>query len=200
MASPRPLRLPAADFDKIPLPVNTLKGLDSLRVHGSSYPPVQFRQVSSHRFTHPDAPQGLLYLGFDLETCLWECFGDAILNPGSAISRARWMNQRLSRIRSSAALRLCDLTDFGTRAALRVDLSALSHPELDIPQAWGLAIQKHPEEVDGLLYQSRFTGKSCMALFGRPGILRKLRAAPEGDLSELESANLFLDKNRIALV
>jgi hypothetical protein len=142
----------------------------------------------------------LLYVGRDLETCLWECFGDSILDPGSVISSARWLNQRVSRIRASGAFRICDLTDAKTRTALKVDLSALKHTNLDVPQAWGYAIQMHPDTVDGLLYLSRFTGKSCMVLFERKGIATKLKSKTEGDLVDLEEASRFLSDNDIALV
>lgn len=200
MASPRPIRLPAADFDRKPLPVVTVGDLDALRVHGVPHPPVQFRLVPAHRFSHADATGGLLYLGFDLETCLWECFGDAIHGPDSVIPASVWMNRQVSRIRSSASFRICDLTDVKTRNALKVDLSALVHTDLHIPQAWGLAIQNHPDSVDGLFYHSRFTNERCLLLFERDGVTAKLKSANEGDLADLPPAHAFLDEYKIALV
>lgn len=200
MAEQRPIRRPAADFDKRPLPVKTVKGLNAMRVHGNRHPATGFRLIPSHRFSHPDAPEGLLYAGFDLGTCLWEVFGDAILDPGSVISSARWMKQRVSRVHSSAIFRLCDLTDQKTRTALKVDLSALKHTDLDVPQAWGLAIQKHPDNVDGFLYQSRFSGETCIVLFDRPGLAAKLNSTVVGDLADLDEGNQFLDDNEVALV
>lgn len=200
MASSRPIRLPGPDFDSRPLPATKVKGIDALRVHGAAYPAVQFRQVSSHRYSHSDTGEGLIYLGFDLTTCLWECFGDAILDPGSMIPRSRWLNQRVSRITSAKELRLCDLTDLKTRTALKVDLSALKHPELEIPQAWGLAILRHPEQVDGLCYPSRFTAGRCVVLFERAGAAAGLKSRALGDLPDLDEAGRFLDENKIALV
>lgn len=200
MAESRPIRLPAADFQARPLPVKILTGFKALRVHGIPYPAVQFRLASSHRFSHPDAPGGLLYAGGDLETCLWECFGDSILDPGSRISRARWMNQRVSWIESSSSFRICDLTDTKVRSALKVNLSALKHTDLDVPQAWGLAIQTHPDEVDGLCYMSRFTGKQCTVLFERSDLALKLKSKTEGNLVDLDEGVQFLSDNEIALV
>ncbi len=200
MASPRPIRLPAADFDKKPLPFRTVRGLKALRVHGP-YPPVEFRLVSSHRFSHPDAPEALLYLSFDLEICLMECFGDAIYGrPGSVVSRSAWMRKRVTRIQVFVSLRICDLTSVETRTALKVDLSALTHPDLDVPQAWGLAIQKHPDSVDGLFYHSRFTAKRCLVLFDRPGLATKLKSVKMGELVDLDPAHAFLDQYKVALV
>ncbi|WP_367875049.1 RES family NAD+ phosphorylase [Luteolibacter sp. Populi] len=200
MAAPRPIRLPGPSFGSRPLPVTAVKGMDALRVHGAAYPAVQFRLVSSHRYSHPEASGGLLYLGFDLETCLWECFGDAILDPGSMIARSRWMNQRLSRIRSTASFRICDLTDLKTRSQLKVDLSALKHTDLEIPQAWGQAIQNHPDQIDGLFYPSRFTTGRCLVLFERGGSGATLKSSVIGDLPDLDEADSFLDENKIALV
>ncbi|MES2707371.1 MAG: RES family NAD+ phosphorylase [Verrucomicrobiota bacterium] len=201
MPTARPIRLPAADFHLRPLPVTTVHGLDTLRLHGASYPAIQFRLVTSHRFSHPDAPGGLLYLADDPETCLMECFGDAVLDPGSFISQTRWMNQRVSRIQSTDTFRLCDLTETKTRSALKVDLPSLLHPDLSIPQTWGLAIQTHPENADGLCFFSRFTNRRCLVLFDAGGRhLSKLKSTAQGGLAVHAQADRFLDENKIALV
>ena len=76
----------------------------------------------------------------------------------------------------------------------------MKHTELDVPQAWGLAIQNHPDAVDGLRYFSRFTGNPCIALFERPDLASRLRETPVSLLAELDTADDFLDANSIALV
>ena len=200
MAIHRPIRFPSADFDRKPLPYRTVNGLTALRIHGGNRAAVQFRVASSHRFSHPDAPGGLLYLAFDLETCLWECFGDAILAPVSVISRSVWMNRRVSCLTSATSFRICDLTDLKTRSSLKVDLSTLNHTDLVVPNAWGLAIQNHPDYVDGMYYLSRFTGKQCLLLFERNRLSTSLETELLGDLSDLECADRFLDENKIAIV
>lgn len=200
MSESRPIRLPARDFAKKPLPVKTVTEFKGLRLHGATRPAVQFRKVPSHRFSHPDASSGLLYLGDDLETCLWEAFGDVILNPGSAISLSVWMTRQVSQIHTTAKLRLCDLTDLKTRTSLKVDLSALKHTELNIPQAWGLAIMNHPDAVDGFHYASRFTGKRCTVLFGDTRISSLLKSKPVGALTDMDGSGIFLEENEIALV
>ncbi len=200
MPHSRPIRLPAADFDQTPLPVSQAKPLEAIRVHSAQFPAISFRLNPDHRFSHPDAPGGLLYLGENLETCLWECFGDAILDKGLEITRALWQSRMVSRITFAAAPILCDLTILSVRRTLGVDLSAMKHTELGVPPAWGLAIQNHPDTVDGLRYLSRFTGNPCVALFERPGLASKLRETPVSLLAELDTADDFLDVNAIALI
>ncbi len=174
--------------------------METYRIHCAKFPAAQFRLNPSHRFSHPDAPGGLLYLGEDLETCLWECFGDEILDPGSMLARVDLENRRPSRIVSPARFRLCDLTDLSTRRSLGLDLSATKHAELDVPQAWGLAIQSHPDKADGLGYHSRFTGRPYLALFERPGTAAKFKEIPRALLPDLDETESLFAANAIALV
>lgn len=200
MSTPRPIRLPAKDFNNRPLPVSIIRNFKGLRLHGVTRPAIQFRNVPSHRFSHPDASSGLIYLAGDLETCLWECFGDAILEPGTAVSRSIWMGRKLSEIQTRTQLRICDLTETKTRSTLKVDLSALKHNDLNIPQAWGLAIMNHPDAVDGFHFTSRFTNRLCSVLFGDTRITSILKSKPVGSLSSLDEGAVFLEENEIALV
>lgn len=200
MSAPRPIRLPVKDFNDKPLPVTIVRNFKSLRLHGATRPAIQFRNVPSHRFSHPDASSGLIYLAEDLETCLWECFGDAILEPGTAVSSSIWMSRKLSEIQTRTQLRICDLTETKTRSALKVDLSALKHTDLNIPQAWGLAIMNHPDAVDGFQFTSRFTNRRCTVLFGDTRIASILKSNAVGNLIDLNEGAVFLEENEIALV
>jgi len=199
MGTFRPIRLPPADIALHELPTRSCE-LNVLRVHHVAIPAMKFRLSRKHRFSHPDAAVGLLYAGEDLETCLWECYGDSILEPVSEISKADWSARRLTRIVSSLPVKICDLAELATRRKLRMDLSALKNPDLAIPQAWGHAIQNHPDAADALRYPSRFTGKPCLALFDRPGLAGRCEETPLGALHELEEAAGFLETNSIALV
>ena len=200
MSTSRPIRLPAEDFHKKPLPIKVVSSFKALRLHGTTRPAIEFRRVPSHRFSHPDSPISLIYLADDLETCLWETFGDAILNPNSVISRSIWMSRQVSEIHTKAKLRLCDLTDLKTRTSLKLDLSALKHTDLTIPQAWGLAIVNHPEKMDGFHFTSRFTGKRCTVLLDRKRIASVLKTKPIAPLTDLKESGNFLEANEIALV
>jgi hypothetical protein len=199
MSVTRPIRLPGNGFARADLPTVSIKWNHCLRIHGDQWNGAQFRLTDRHRFSHPDAPSGLLYLGENFDTCVWERFGDAILDP-YGIGREVWNECRLTRIAFVEPLKICDLTDLATRRTLGVDLSALNHTNLAIPQAWGLAIQTHPAQPDGLRYLSRFTDQPCFALFERPGISAKLATEPLELLPDLDEDDAFLDTHRIALV
>lgn len=199
MPAARTIRLPAPGFASKNLPELRVEGLDALRVHGANHPPVQFRTVPGHRFSHPDAPSGLLYLGNASNTCLWEVFGDIMLDS-CGISARRWENSHLSRIRSDATFRICDLTNENTRLQLGTDLSALMSTDLRVPHAWGLAIQNHPAVIDGIRYLSRFDSLPCLVLFERPWMAGRLEAISLGTLHESAEANTFLTEHAISLI
>jgi RES domain-containing protein len=140
-----------------------------------------------------------MYLAATVSTCIWERFGDDILNPGSPVPRSVWTRRQLSKIRVSK-VRVCDLTDENVRAQVGVDLSALHHTDLSVPQAWGLAVQEHRNSFDGLLYPSRFDGQRCLALFDRPGLRDGLVVLSTVDLVASDEANAFLLEKQIALI
>lgn len=199
MASVRTVRLPSPKFAAKYLPELRIDGLDAMRVHGAQYPALNFRVVPGHRFSHPRAPAGLIYLGEKLDTCLWEFFGDTLLDE-SSISASRWQNTLIARIRSDASFRICDLTDEKCRLHLGVDLSALMSADLHVPHAWGLAIQNHPVAVDGIRYLSRFDSRPCLALFERPWMAGRLEESSLGSLHESAEALRFLIDRSVSLI
>jgi hypothetical protein len=138
-------------------------------------------------------------LGEKLDTCLWEFFGDTLLD-GGGISASRWQNTLLTRICSTTSLRICDLTNEKTRLALGTDLSALMSADLHVPHAWGLAIQNHPAEVNGIRYLSRFDSQPCYVLFERPWMAGQLEGTTLGSLHDSTEATRFLTDRSIALV
>lgn len=141
-----------------------------------------------------------MYLAEDLETCLWECFGDAILDPGARVPLLKWSQSQTSEIGLNQPLPVCDLTDLGTRRDLGLDLSALNHPDLAVPQAWGLALQTHPASVGGFYFPSRFTGRRCLVLFDRPDVANALSSKPGESLLEIADAVEFINRNQIKLI
>jgi len=80
------------------------------------------------------------------------------------------------------------------------DMTALTHSDVAIPQAWAKAIQSFPAAFDGLLYQSRFTQKTCLALFSppfSPSLLTPTACLP---LNEHSEAVRFIALNTLALI
>ena len=144
-----------------------------------------------------DCPYPLLYLGVDLDTCLFERFGDQAYDHQKAISQSLWNAHRVSSVQIPD-LYLCDLTKASTLSALVVDLSALMHTEVAAPQQWGLAIQRHPANFQGIKYKSRFNGKTCLALFQRDGIENRLREITGHTLANDDASVDWLDKHKVS--
>ena len=199
MSVNRPTRRPLPDFAKNDLPVTLYPACDLWRLHETGLAAIFFSLNPGHRFSHVSCPLPVLYLAEQPDTCIWERFGDDILNPGSPVSLKLWTSRTLSRIKVPK-LKLCDLTDVTTAGRAKVDLSALTHAELSVPQEWGLQIQQHPAGFDGLRYLSRFDGQPCLALFARPGIVKRLRETLIANLVDSPEADAFLHTHRIALI
>jgi len=79
---------------------------------------------------------------------------------------------------------------------MSVDKASLLAADLSLPQAWGLAIQRHPAGFEAIKYSSRFVDQPCLALFDRGGLQAKLRAKPLGVLTTLDAAVDWLDERK----
>ncbi len=201
-SSPGSLRtslLPSADFGEKKIPITRQLKRHWFRIHPTGTPALHFRNLPHHRFSHPDGLFPLLYLGATLQTCLWEVFGDDVFLGKRAISSARWNGYDISQI-LVPAVTACATTLERTRDAMSVDKASLMAPDLSIPQAWSLAIQRHPLGFEGIKYSSRFLDQSCLALFERGDLPSRLQVAPLGALNDLDSAVDWLEEREAALV
>lgn len=196
--SDRPLRLPPVNISEIKIPRTRQPGRNWFRVHQSRHSAAHFSLQTHHRYSHRGCPYPLLYLGVDIHTCLFERFGDKAYDNQNAISQSLWNAHFVSTVQVPE-IQVCDLTNARTLATLRVDLSALLHTAIAAPQEWGLAIQRHPANFQGVKYRSRFNGSVCMALFQRDGIETRLRAKQLGHLADDDAAVDWLDKHQISL-
>ena len=168
-------------------------------MHRSGSPAVGFAKFPHHRFSHPDCPFPLLYLGATIQTCLWEFFGDDVFQVKRAIPAGKWGGCELSQI-LVPELHVCAANLERTRDAVSVDKSSLLAADLTVPQAWGLAVQNHPADFDALKYSRRFLDRPCLDLFDHSALQAKLRAKPLGALSSLDAAVDWLDERKAALV
>jgi hypothetical protein len=159
---------------------------------------VFFSLNPSHRFSHQDCPYPIIYLAADVDTCLFERFGDKTYDQGNTIPESLWDAHSVSTIQVPD-VHVCDLTRPKTLSALRVDLGALMHNDLSTPQSWGKAIQSHPAQFQAIKFKSRFNGKACLALFARAGLDQQLKATLFGTLSQNETAVNWLAKHRVGL-
>lgn len=198
MSGKRAIRLPPSAFPEREIPACRLRKSVFHRLHRASADPILYTCSQSHRFSHPDLPYPVLYAGKDFETCAMEVFGDTMIDHNLDIALASWMAKTLTRMNISA--KVCDLTDSKTRMACGIDLAAIKHPDLSIPQQWALAIAAHPTHFDGILYPSRFTGKACIALFDR-NIPLSIQCTTTHPLAKEDKDTAgFLDKYGIRLV
>ncbi len=194
----RALRLPPANFDGIKIPRTRQPARKWFRVHQSRHPAMYFSVDTAHRFSHKDCPSPCLYLAADIATCLFERFGDKAYSQQKAVAQSLWSAHSVSAIRVPE-IHVCDLTNAKTLSAMMVDLSSLMHNDVVTPQAWGLAIQRHPAGFQAIKFRSRFNGKACLAVFQRDGMERRLRASLLGALSDNDTAVEWLDKHKVSL-
>ncbi len=190
---------PPANFSTRVVPATRQPRRIWFRVHKSGSPAVTFGKFLQHRFSHPNGLFPLLYVGASIQTCLWEYFGDALFQGNRLISAEKWNGCCLSQI-VVPEVKVCAVTLERTRDAMRVDKASLLAADLNVPQAWCLAVQGHPAGFAAIKYSSRLLDQPCMALFDRGGLQAKLRAKALGDLSNLDAAVDWLDERKAALV
>jgi len=193
----RTLRLPPADLSDSKIRRTQQGPRLWYRVHQSRFEAIHFSLRDLHRFSHPDCAHSYLYLGCDTATCLFERFGDEMYDGGLAVAFSLWQTHSVSAIHVPA-IHLCDLTNAKTLSALRVDLSALMHNDLKIPQLWGLAIQQHPANFQAIKFKSRFNGKMCLALFNRDNLAKRLKDSAIVSLLNSGDAADWLHKHKVS--
>src|SRR5579884_745258 len=191
-------RLPPRNFDRMTVPASHQRARTWFRVHQSRFSALHFSLNSIHRFSHDDCPCPFLYLAEDVETCLFEAFGDKTYEQQKIIPRSLWKVNCVTGVRVPK-LQLCDLTKRETLRVLFRSVRALMNNDLAAPQAWGLAIQKHPAAFQAITFKSRFNGKSCLALFRRDGIDKQLSEVRFGSLMKNGPAVNWLDKHKVSL-
>ncbi len=194
----RALRLPPANFSGLKIPRTHQPARNWFRVHRSSFAATYFSLSANHRFSHKDCPYAFLYLGVDVDTCLFERFGDTAYDGNRAIPQALWGAHSVSSVQVPE-IHICDLTGAKTLSAMMADLSALMHNDLSSPEDWGWAIQKHPANFQAIKFRSRFNGKACLALFQRGGVEKRLQEKVVSTLMNDDAAVDWLDKHKVGL-
>lgn len=195
----RTLLRPGADFDARTIPVTRQRARTWFRVHRAAVPALDFGIHDYHRFSHARCPYPLLYVGPNIQTCLWEVFGDDVFGGGCTIAISRWTGRCVSQV-TVPELKVCAASTARTREAMAVDKSSLMDDDIGIPQEWGLALQKHPAGFEAIKYTSRFADQPCLALFERGGLKSKLKVKMLGDLENLDAAVNWLHERKAALV
>ena len=201
-SNPKPVRTllrPGRDFDQKQIPVTRQPQRSWFRVHRSSAPALDFGIRPFHRFSHSHCPCPLLYVGPNVQTCLWEVFGDDVFQGNRTIAGSKWSGRCISQI-SVPELKVCAVSLEPTRDAMGVDKGSLLAADLSIPQEWGLAVQQHPAGFQAIKHTSRFVDQPCLALFDRDGLRAKLTVKLLGELEGLDAAVDWLHERKAALV
>jgi len=190
---------PARDFGSRAIPVTRQPARVWFRVHQPGVSALDFGLHTFHRFSHESCPYGLLYVGPNIQTCLWEVFGDDMFQGKRTIAASKWSGRCVSQIRVPE-LKVCAVSTERTREAMGVDKASLLSADLSIPQEWGLAVQQHAAGFEGIKYTSRFVDQPCLALFDRGGLKDQLAMKRLGNLEDLDVAVDWLHERKAAVV
>ncbi len=194
----RVLRLPPAHLSGTLIPRTRQPARNWFRVHRWGHSASSFSLDTNHRYSHKACPYPLLYLGVDIDTCLFERFGDKAYDNQKSVPQSLWTAHCVSTVQVPE-IHVCDLTSAKTLSALLVNLGALMHTEVAAPQEWGLAIQLHHANFQAIKFRSRFNGKICLALFQRDSIHEHLRETLLDTLPNNDTAVDWLDRHQVGL-
>lgn len=167
--------LPPSRFHEVDLQLHkVLIGQSFGRIFDARYAdPLGFGKTPS-RFSDPrrcaDAKRfGVLYLGESLTVCFLEtvlrdqrdgAIGDLLLEESA-------LRQRLyAEIGTAEPLKMVDLRDEGA-IIMGVPTDVAKASSQTLARKWSAAFHAHPETPDGIIYPSRFSGRTNLAVFDR---------------------------------
>jgi hypothetical protein len=156
------------------------------RLHPRGRPAVSFGRTGRSRFDAPAGEFGTLYLAEDVPGAFVETFGQA--TGRRLLALADLARRRLSRIEPPRPLRLVDLTGAGlARIGADARLFAGEHA---VARRWSLALHRHPQTPDGILYPARHDpSRRAAAVFDR--VRGRFRAKDLGGLDERRNLRLL---------
>ena len=167
---------PPDDFAKLTLVTTEVAPASLLRLasgrHLSDDP---FRRSALYRFDAPDESFGVFYAAFDLETAFVESIVRARAHPlpaGEALlidylTLASRHVVTLAAGWPARSLHLAQLYGAGLSAA-RTDNRIATVDDYGTTQRWAKAFYAHPENIDGIVYMSRYLGDHrSVVLFDR---------------------------------
>jgi len=164
------------DFAKLTLVTTEVAPASLLRLasarHLSGDP---FRRSALYRFDAPDESFGVFYAAFDLETAFVESVVRARAHPLPAgepllIDYLTLASRHVVTLAASSparSLHLAQLYGAGLSAA-RTDNRIATVDDYGTTQRWAKAFYAHPENIDGIVYMSRYLGDHrSVVLFDR---------------------------------
>lgn len=166
------LVLPSKQLQQTELETVFLPDIDLYRVSGYNTGEPHFGITGGNRFDDNSRPKskryGVCYCGLDLETGIAETLlHDELPQNGTFhLSAEAFRAKKLIEVRASD-LNLVVMTGIQLkRLAGGGELSTVV--PYSVPQAWSRALHAHPQNFDGILYQSRhLNDRPAVALFDR---------------------------------
>jgi hypothetical protein len=198
-----PLKPPAPNLATIPLTTKAVAASSLYRIsrHDSGEP--FFGRTAANRFDDRSRPQkaryGTCYCGQDLETAIAETvLHDLMPQQGRFVVPFEDFDSRyLVRFRGSSLV-LANLTGTALKT-LAGDGTLSSVLPYDVPQLWAMAIHRHPQAVDGILYMSRHVNdRQAVVVFSRAK--DKLGTANNTPLMAVRSVDRAIAELRITFV
>ncbi len=155
-----PLSPPPRNLGSIPLATRTVEASKLYRISRHAAGEPYFGRAASNRFDDRARARhrryGTCYCGLDLETAISETVLHDELPAGGKFSLAYgdFASRHLVRFRGGGPLVLANLTGPSLKA-LGADGSLSTVVPYQLPQLWAMAVHRHPQAVDGILYVSR---------------------------------------------
>ena len=184
--------LPPKDFASAKLQIHTLSaGHRFGRIFLERYPnalgfgktPSRFsdprKRIAAHRF-------GVLYLGQTIRVCFLEAVlrdqRDGVVGD-LPIAENELLVRRYAEIETIAPLSMVDLRD-DNAVIMGIPTDVAKGSQQSLARKWSVAFHDHPQKPDGIIYPSRLSGQTNLAVFDRAIIklkvarVAKLMAAP----------------------
>ncbi len=163
MGGPEPHPPPPDDLADRSLPLCTARG-PWYRAYPADRGAIWFGRQGVHRFDAPAGEYGVCYVGDGAACAFLETFGR--LTGVRYVSETMLATLHLAEVRSERPLALVDLTGPGLKQ-LGAD-NRLATGSYAVGQEWALALWRHHERPDGLVYRSRHDPRLLdTALFDR---------------------------------
>ena len=169
-----PLRKPPRNLGQIDLETAMVSPARLVRLSRYSLGEPHFGRSAGHRFDDRSRPMaarfGACYCGFDLTTAIAETLlHDAVPVKGKFfVPYVDFANRFQVRFPAPTdALVLVTVTDIHAKR-LGVDGAISTETPYQTTQLWAMALQRHPQKVDGMLYMSRHLNKrQAVVIFDR---------------------------------
>jgi hypothetical protein len=171
------------DFLSRPLAMKYIDASRLLRIFrlpaGAHMSPLYYGTAGKNRFDCPTSAVptfGVAYAAFDLPTCFAETVvrdrnRKPLVRAGIAVDeKIEVQTRHVATLTASTRLHLADMTDVALFSVGAEAGEFNSEDYANTTQLWARQLHDRPEEVDGLLYRSRFlNGRQAVAIFERGG-------------------------------